>query len=103
MVRNLLIYCNTPGISADRIQGPESFVDDFISFISHICLSISLCGYKEPACNAGDIRDPGTIRGLGRSSGGGHCNPLQCFCLETPIDRGAWWDTVHASQKAGHG
>ena len=58
---------------------------------------------KNLPANAEDGRDKGSIPGLGRSSGGGHCNPLQCFCLETPIDRGAWWDTVHASQKAGHG
>ena len=33
--------------------------------------------------------------GLGKSSGGGHGNPLQCSCLENPMDRGAWWATVH--------
>ena len=27
--------------------------------------------------------------------GGGHGNPLQCSCLENPMDRGAWWATVH--------
>ena len=27
--------------------------------------------------------------------GGGHSNPLQCFCLENRMDRGAWWATVH--------
>ena len=31
----------------------------------------------------------------GRSSGGGHGNPLQYSCLENPMDRGAWWATVH--------
>ena len=45
--------------------------------------------------NAGDIRDAGSIPGLGRSSGGGHGNPLQYFYLENPMDRGAWWATVH--------
>ena len=33
--------------------------------------------------------------GLGRSPGGGHGNPLQYTCLENPMDRGAWWATVH--------
>ena len=37
----------------------------------------------------GDIRDPGSIPGLGRSPGGGHGNPLQYSCLENPMDRGA--------------
>ena len=47
---------------------------------------------KESACNAGD---QGSIPGLGRSPGGGHGNPLQYSCLENPMDRGAWWATVH--------
>ena len=33
--------------------------------------------------------------GLGRSPGGGHGNPLQHSCLESPTNRGAWWATVH--------
>ena len=44
---------------------------------------------KNPPVNAGDIKDVGSIPGLGRSSEGGHGNPLQCSCLETPMDRGA--------------
>ena len=35
------------------------------------------------------------ISGLGRSPGEGHGNPLQYSCLENPMDRGAWWATVH--------
>ena len=50
---------------------------------------------KEPACNAGDTRDMGSIPRLGRSPGGGHGNPLQYSCLENPMDRGAWQATVH--------
>ena len=40
--------------------------------------------------------------GLGRSPGGGHDNPLQYSCLENPMDRGAWWVTVHGSQRVRH-
>ena len=47
---------------------------------------------KESACNAGDA---GSILGLGRSPGGGHGNSLQYFCLENPIDRGAWRAADH--------
>ena len=38
------------------------------------------------------------VRSLGRedSPGGGHGNPLQYSCLENPMDRGAWWATVHS-------
>ena len=39
---------------------------------------------KNIPANAGDIRDPGSITGLGRSPGGGHGNPLQSSCLENP-------------------
>ena len=51
---------------------------------------------KESACNAGDT---GLVPGLGRSPGGGHGNPLQYFCLENPMNRGAWWATVQAATK----
>ena len=55
---------------------------------------------KESACNTGDTRDAGSISGLGRSPEGGHDNLLQCSCLENPIDRGAWWATVHRVTKS---
>ena len=51
-------------------------------------------GVKNPPANAGDVRDVGLTPGLGRSPGGGHLNPLQCSCLENPVDRGAWRATV---------
>ena len=50
---------------------------------------------KNPPANAGDIRDAGSIPGLGRSPGGGHGNPLQYSCLENRKDRRAWQATVH--------
>ena len=50
---------------------------------------------KNPPANAGDIRDMGSIPGLGRSPGGGNGNPLQYSCLENPMDRGVWWTMVH--------
>ena len=50
---------------------------------------------KEPLANARDIRDMGSIPGLGRSPGEGHGNLFQYSCLENPMDRGAWWATVH--------
>jgi len=50
---------------------------------------------ENPSTNAGDIRDTGSIPGSRRSPGGGHGKPLQYSCLENPVDRGAWWATVH--------
>ena len=52
------------------------------------------------AYNAGDIRDAGSILGSGRSPGKGNSNPLQYSCLENPMDRGAWWATVHGVPKS---
>ena len=49
---------------------------------------------EESAFSAGDAGDKGSIPGSGRSPGGGHGNPLQDSCQESPIDRGAWWATV---------
>ena len=43
---------------------------------------------ENPPANAGDV---GLIPGSGRSPGEGNGNPLQCSCLENPMDRGAWW------------
>ena len=37
----------------------------------------------------------GSIPALGRSPGGEYGSPLQYSCLENPMDRGAWWATVH--------
>ena len=50
---------------------------------------------KNLPANAGDVRDVGSVPGLGRSPGGGHGNPLQDSCLENPMERGAWRATVH--------
>ena len=52
-------------------------------------------GIKNSRANAGDIRDAGSIPGLGGSPGGEHGNPLQYSCLENSMDRVAWWGTVH--------
>ena len=45
---------------------------------------------KNLPANAGDVRDEGSIPGLGRSPGEGNDNPVQYSCLENPMDRGAW-------------
>ena len=52
---------------------------------------------QNPSAN---VRDVGSNLGWGRSPGGGQGNPLQCSCLENPMDRGAWWATVHGVAKS---
>ena len=47
---------------------------------------------NQPAHTAGDA---GSIPGSGRSPEEGNGNPLQYSCLENPMDREAWWATVH--------
>ena len=55
---------------------------------------------KNSPASAGDVGDMGLIPGLGISPGGGHGNPLQCSCLESSMDRGAWWATVHGVERS---
>ena len=52
---------------------------------------------KEYACKA---ENPGSIPGLGKFLGEGNGNPLQYSCLENPMDREAWWATVHGIGKS---
>ena len=52
---------------------------------------------KESACNAGDMS---SVPGFGRSPGEGNGNPIQYSCLGSPMDRGAWWATVHRVEKS---
>ena len=68
----------------------------FRYFVSTPSLHIGSDG-KESACDAGDL---GLIPGLGRSPAEGNGNPLQYFCLENAMDRGAWQATVHGVAKS---
>ena len=55
---------------------------------------------KNPPADAGDTRNTGSIPGSGRSPGIGNGNPLWYSCLETSMDRGTWWATVHGVAKS---
>ena len=55
---------------------------------------------KNLPANSGDTGDVGSIPRSGRSPGGGHGDSLQYSCLENPMDRGAWWATVHGVAKS---
>ena len=56
---------------------------------------------KNPPAKAGDVKDMGSVPGLGRSPGERHGNPRQYFGLENPMDRGAWEAKVHRVTKSG--
>ena len=55
---------------------------------------------KNLPANAGDLRDTGSTPGSGRTSEGRYGNPFQYSCLENPMDRGAWWATVHRAAQS---
>ena len=63
--------------------------------VSHAALVV-----RNLPSNAEDVRDVGSISGSGRSPGEGNSSPLQCSCLENPMDRGAWQATVHGVAKS---
>ena len=74
------------------------FVLNLFHFINKFGLSESCdSDGKESAFNVGDL---GLMPGLGRSPAERHGNPLQYFCLENPMDRGAWWATVQGIAKS---
>ena len=74
------------------------FVLNLFHFVNKFGLSESCdSDGKESAFNVGDL---GLMPGLGRFPGEGHGNPLQYFCLENPMDRGAWWATVQGMAKS---
>ena len=55
---------------------------------------------KNLPASAGDAGDVSSIPGSGRSPGGGNGHPLQYSCLGNPMNRGAWWATVHRVTKS---
>ena len=68
-------------------------------FLMLECYSTWIIG-KESACNAGDVKDTDSIPRWEDSPGEGNGNPLQYSCLENPMNRGAWRDTVHGVSKS---
>ena len=66
-----------------------------IPYIAYHHISSVALVVKNPPANARDTWDKHSISELGRSPGGGYGNTLQYSCLENPMDRGAWWATVH--------
>ena len=66
--------------------------------VKHLLKLIECTGFpggsdgKASACN---VEDLGSIPGLGGSHGEGNGNPLQYTCLRNPMNRGAWWASVH--------
>ena len=85
--KNFYLIC----LFIDRVSGDMKKKQPLLP---HKASQVSLVVRKPPA-NTRVIRDVGSVPGLGRSAGARNGNPLQCSCLENPMDRGAWWATVH--------
>ena len=77
-----------------KIPGGSKKQNLNLACTSNYLHSMALAVKNLPA-NAEDTRDLGLIPGSARSPGGGNGNPLQYYCLENPMDRGAGWATVH--------
>ena len=58
-------------------------------FILSLFDMLDFPGGSDGKASVYNARDPGLIPGLGRSPGEGNGNPLQDYCLENPVDRGA--------------
>ena len=85
---------NDPGVSHLR-QGVVKAWDAYYIRASQVVHMA-----KNLHANARDARNAAPSFGLGRSPGVGNGNPLQSYCLEIPVDRGAWWVTVHRVAKS---
>ena len=79
-------------------------LDDILAEQGCICTVANTFGFpgdangKGPNCQC--RRNVSSIPGLGRFLGEGNGNPLQYSCLKNPMDRGAWWATVHRITKS---
>ena len=95
------IYRELCSIFCNNLQGKRIWKRMCIYIYIYVCVCVCVCvcmGFpggldgKESTLN---VRDLGLIPGSGRFPRGGHSNPLQCSCLENPMDRGAWRATVY--------
>ena len=107
------MHCSTPGLPvlqhflefaqihvhwvSDAIQPPRPLL--YMKGAKPLGASQVALVVKNLPANAGDARDTGLIPGSRKPLGGVNGNPLQYSCLENPMDRGAWWATVHGGLK----
>ena len=82
----------------DPQKHPHHFVFSLVLVLDFLLKDFP--GDSDGKASAYNVGDPGSISGLGRSSGEGNGNPLQYSCLENPMDGGAWWATVHGVAKS---
>ena len=79
---------------------PEDYFLDVSLILLHLPLVLILPWASQVAQWVETQADAGLTPGLRRSPGGAHGNPLQYSCLENPMERGAWWDSVRRATKS---
>ena len=94
-------------VSHNWAKKPSPSLCDVCVVVMYTCVCNIIWGtsqlvlmVKNPPANAGDLRDAGSIPGLGRSPGGRHGSQLRYFYLENPLDRGTRWATVYGFAKS---
>ena len=98
-IRNADSWSCPPNLLEQKLWGWNLVMQVLTSPPGYAWLSQVALAVKNLPANAGDIRDAGLIPRSERSPGGGHGKSLQYSCLENPMDRGAWWATVHGIAK----
>ena len=83
-------------------QNPNLSTTRSAFFLSHHFIYHYFPGDSDGKVSAYNTGDPGSILGSGRPPGEGNGNPLQCSCLENPMDRGAWGLQSIGLQRVGH-
>ena len=92
------LTCRVSSVGARNKAGDHEYLQEKVNLKQNNKLkkaSQAALMVKNPPANASKGRNVGLIPGSGRSPGAGHSNPLQYSCMENPMDRGAWWATVH--------
>ena len=83
--------CSPPGSSVHGI---------FQAKVLEWAMATAIALVNNPPVSAGDVRDTSSVPRSGRSPGERHGNPLQYSFLKNPMDRGAWWTSVHRITKS---
>ena len=98
--RSFIVLCFTFRLKIDFELIFLKCVKSVSRLFFFFCMQISsLIAQSVKSLTAGDL---GSILGLGRSPGQGNGNPLQCSCLENPMERGAWQTTVYGVTRVRH-
>ena len=75
------LSCKSSRSNKELFKGPQT---------KRVLTYLKLPWWSDGKASVYNVGDPGSIPGSGRSPGEGNGTPLQYYCLENPMDRGAW-------------